>query len=205
MKKKNRTLASVIRNANKHIEYVKLKKHINETPAQTQNRKYREYVKCENRERCNRDKQEIPTHNTTGTKKEYQHTYPAKSQWKWEREYEEKMGKVKPEIVEIKERDKKTTTYTRKEYILLYDREKNEITPYYAEIEKNDRRNPYFARMKRYNLRDEETIYENITPSSLKNTPEYIETYMGKMKTESILKIALKTGVNIYEKYVEEF
>lgn len=187
-----------LRREEKREEYRRIRRGINRTSEDYARIKARRYVKNQNEinEIFNPDAIHIEI--TNGTKNEGKKHCNTKSQWKYKREKQEKEGKVKPEIVEIKENEEQKTPWILKkseENIIFISNENVFLVK--AKIERiNDF---YVANLRdRYGNKIKDNVYlEQFLPD--KN--EKFNFMKGKIKGEFLLKCSLENRKRIFKSY----
>ena len=201
---KNEEELRMIKTANEKLKYMYLKKGINRDKDTAQEIRYRKYVKDENEIRdilrdTNYIKHKDKVYDAKGNKKEGTHTYPAKSQWKWDREDKEKQGIVKPEIVEVKETtmgiEKEIEIPDKEKPVIIYDG--NEIDFFIAKIKpfnKNEFEGKIWKQGKRRKIN---CILEKWKMEE--NDEKKIKSSKGEINVKSLIRISLKTGIEIYK------
>lgn len=191
------------REIKKAIRYEKLKRGIKKNKEDYEKQKWNSYLRDINL--LNEIQGKPKVFGTEGTKKEYQHTYPAKSQWKWNREKLEKEGKVKPEIEEVKEttvknnlekeeRQRLLNLIEREETILVYN-------GFYVDYYKAKLK-PFLNGEQEVNLKKKgvkKGIKCTINKWQPDNLEEKINTATGEINIKTLLELSLETGLKLYE------
>lgn len=181
----------------RRIEYERMKRGITKTKDDYEETKAKKYVRNIN-EMYNLFGIKKHIEITKGTKKEGIKHCNTKSQWKYKREELEKEGKVKPEILEIKDNSREKLEKKRKEIKLPRRKEKVFLVIgkniFTKEIEIEPSEEMFETEIKLGKEKKEITLRRTYLEKE-----ETYETKYGEMKGKTILEISISTGVKIYE------
>lgn len=199
MKNKKDEIQSRIKTVNKKISLAKMMVGINRTKDDYENMSYSEYCRKTN------------SINTHGRKK-YKHSYPTTSKLEWDKIEQEKRGEETSErkyIREIsrlssvnfydkhgKETEEKEIELPKRKKAIILESE-NQVDFYRTKI------NPYNCKKQCIRIwkpeNERKAIYVWVKKKDLDELEETINTPFGEMKTDDLIRVAMKNETEIYE------